>query len=288
MNPKNLLGIRLAAMKKLESVKPKNLTDLLVKLTADRDFKMRKPALQTLARMDSVKAFEVTQKTLGSGENADKQLSIALLSKLKHPQSSSVVLKLLKTIKEQPIAIRLDILEAAKKRSDPALSKALATYQASIDTKDPLAAFEITLAGGDAASGKKIFFRNGSANCQQCHKVGKRGGDAGPNLLGLGGRQDPSYILESIIVPSAKLAPGYSPIAVTMKDGSVIAGMLMESTDTEVTVRNTETKKDTSCKKTDIANMTPAMSTMPPMGAILKKAQIRDLVAYLYSLKAEK
>jgi quinoprotein glucose dehydrogenase len=288
MNPKNLLGIRLAAMKKLESVKPKNLTDLLVKLTADQDFKMRKPALQTLARMDSVKAFEVTQKTLGSGENADKQLSIALLSKLKHPQSSSVVLKLLKTIKEQPIAIRLDILEAAKKRSEPALAKALVAYQASIDTKDPLAAFEITLAGGDAASGKKIFFRNGSANCQQCHKVGKRGGDAGPNLLGLGGRQDPSYILESIIVPSAKLAPGYSPIAVTMKDGSVIAGMLMESTDTEVTVRNAETKKDTTCKKTDIANMTPAMSTMPPMGAILKKAQVRDLVAYLSSLKAKK
>jgi quinoprotein glucose dehydrogenase len=182
----------------------------------------------------------------------------------------------------------LDILQAAKKRSEPALAKALAAYEASIDKEDPLAAFEITLAGGNAGRGKQIFFRNGSANCQQCHKVGKRGGDAGPNLLGLGARQDASYILESIIVPSAKLAPGYSPIAITMKDGSVVAGMLMTNTDTEVVVRNVETQKDTVCKKTDIANLPQAMSTMPPMGAILKKDQIRDLIAYLSSLKSKK
>ncbi len=285
MNSKNLLGIRLAAMKKLESMKLNNFTDLLVKLTADRDTKMHGPALLTLARMDSAKAFEVARKTIDSGKNFDKQLAITLLSTLKHPESSNVILKLLKTIKAQPIAIRLEILQAAKKRSEPALAKALVAYEASIDQKDPLAAFEITLAGGDAARGKNIFFRNGSANCQLCHKVGKRGGDAGPNLMGLASRQNASYILESIITPSAKLAPGYSPIAVTMKDGSVVSGMLMKNTDTEVVVRNPETKKDTVCKKTDIANLPTAMSTMPPLGAILKKDQIRDLIAYLSSLK---
>ena len=144
INSKNLLGIRLAAMKKLESSNPNNLTGLLVKLTADRDLKMRGPALQALTRIDSVKAFEVAQKTLDSGENFDKQLAIILLSTLKHPESSNVILKLLKTIKEQPIAIRLEILQAAKKRSEPALAKALVAYEASIDQKDPLAAFEIT------------------------------------------------------------------------------------------------------------------------------------------------
>ena len=135
------------------------------------------------------------------------------------------------------------------------------------------------------ASGSKIFFRNSTANCKQCHKVGDRGGDAGPNLLGLGGRQDSHYILESIVNPGAKLAPGYSPIAVTMKDGTIVSGMLMKETDTEVTVRNPETKKDTVCKKENIATMPAVMSSMPPMGLILNKSQIRDLVAYLSSLK---
>jgi len=285
MNPQNLLSIRLAAMKKVESNKPDNYTDLLVKLTADKDAKMHDPALQALARHDTNKAFTVAQEILSSGKNFDKQLVIRLLSTLKHPKSSSVLLKLLNGIKQQPTAIQLDILEAAKKRSDPALDKALAAYEAGIDQTDPLAAFQVTLAGGNAGSGKSIFFRNGAAQCRQCHKVGNRGGDAGPNLQGLGGKRDAKYILESIIAPSAKLSPGYSPVAVTMKDGKIVSGMLMKQTDTEVVVRNPETKEDTVCKKSDIANMPAPMSTMPPMGAILSKSQIRDLVAYLSSLK---
>jgi quinoprotein glucose dehydrogenase len=246
---------------------------------------MRDPALQALARQDTNKAFEVVQKILKSGENFDKQLAIKLLSTLKHAQSPAVLLKLLNGIQQQPIAIQLDILEAAKKRSDPALNKALAAYEKVIDKTDPLAAFQVTLAGGDAGRGKQTFFRNAAANCRQCHKVGKRGGDAGPNLQGLGSKRDATYILESIISPSAKLSPGYSPVAVTMKDGTVVSGMLMKQTDAEVVLRNPETKKDTVCKKENIATMPAPMSTMPPMGAILSKSQIRDLVAYLSSLK---
>jgi hypothetical protein len=44
-------------------------------------------------------------------------------------------------------------------------------------------------------------------------------------------------------------APGYSPIAVTMNDGTLVAGMMMKETDTEVVVRNIETKVQTVCKK---------------------------------------
>jgi quinoprotein glucose dehydrogenase len=197
-------------------------------------------------------------------------------------------LGLLKKIKEQDIALQLDIINAAKKRATPTLKKALTEYEAGIDKADPLAAFQVTLAGGDAGNGKRIFFRDGSANCQQCHKIGNRGGDAGPNLLGIGDRQDAKYMAESIIAPSAQLSPGYAFIAVTMKDGSVVSGLLMKKTDSEVVVRNPETKEDTICKTADIANLPPAMSTMPPMGHILDKGKIRDLVAYLSSLKEEK
>jgi quinoprotein glucose dehydrogenase len=287
-NPKNPLAVRLAAMKKIESQKIKGFTELLVKLTTDPDLKMVGAAMATLSRIDPNKAFEVAQKILSSGKIADKQIAITQLGTLKHPKSADVLLDLLSHLKKQPIALQLNIIKAAQKRSTPALKKALASYEASIDKKDPLAAFEVTLAGGDAENGKNIFFRNGAANCRQCHKVGKRGGDAGPNLLGIGGLHDAAYILESIVAPSAQLSPGYTAIAVTMKDGTVVSGMLMKDTATEVVVRNPETKKDTFCKKENIASRTPSMSSMPPMGLILKKDQIRDLVAYLSSLKEEK
>ena len=46
----------------------------------------------------------------------------------------------------------------------------------------------------------------------------------------------------------------------------------MKETETEVVVQNIETKKETVCLKSDIKTLPPAMSTMPPMGLILKKS----------------
>ncbi len=284
-NPKNPLGVRLAALKKLESAKPDDLVEILVKLTADKDAKMRSEALSALGRVDTEEAFETTEKILSSGTPSDKQLAISLLGKLKHPDASGVLLRLMADLDKQPLATQLDIIEASRKRGGAELEKAVADYEASISKDDPLAAFHVTLEGGDVESGRRVFFNNGAANCRQCHKVGDRGGEAGPNLAGIAGRQDAKYILESIVAPSAKLAAGYSAIAATMKDGTVVAGMLMEETDTQITVRNIETNELTVCKKADIATLPAPMSTMPPMGLILKKTEIRDLVAFLSSLK---
>jgi quinoprotein glucose dehydrogenase len=284
-NPKSPQGVRLAAMKELEADKPGDFTQILLNLTSDRDAKMRAAALGTLGRLAPNDAFGVSRKILSSGSSSDKQLVIALLSTLDHSEASDVLLEMMKDLGNQPPAIRLDIIEASRKRGGADLEKAIADYEAAIPKDDPLAVFHIALEGGDAENGRRIFFNNGSANCAQCHKVGERGGEAAPNLAGIAGRQDSEYILESIVAPSAKLTAGYSAIAVTMKDGSVVAGMLMKETDTEVVVSNIESKEETVCKKSDIATLPAPMSTMPPMGLILKKTEIRDLVAFLSSLK---
>ncbi len=282
---KNLIGVRLSAMKKLETEKVKQFNEMLVKLCSDKDSAMRANSLQTLARLDPESAFKETQNILKSGSPSDQQLAIDLLASLNHPQSESVLLGLLTKIKDQPVSNQLNIILSAEKKASAELKKALANYEKTLDKSDPLAAFAVTLEGGNLENGRKIFFQDGAANCAQCHKVGDRGGEAGPNLLGVGGRHDTKYLLESIIAPSAALTPGYTMIAVTMKDGALVSGLLMENTDSTVVVRNPETKKDTICKKEDIANLPPSMSPMPPMGAILPKDKIRDLITFLSSLK---
>jgi quinoprotein glucose dehydrogenase len=88
-----------------------------------------------------------------------------------------------------------------------------------------------------------------------------------------------------LLMPSAKLAPGYSPIAITMNDGTIVAGMLMKNTNTEIVVKDLGTNQEKVCLKSNIKTLPTPMSTMPPMGAILTKSDIRDLVAYLASLK---
>ncbi len=276
--------IRLAALKMLEKDAPDKLPDTLVELTADADPRIRGAALESLGKLVPDTAFQVVTQILTSGAPDDQQRAYALLTKLKHPKAAETLLDRLKKISDQPVAVRLDILNAAATRPEPEFKTAIAEYEASLDKADQLAAFHIAEQGGNAENGRKIF--HGSGNCVQCHKAGDRpGGEAGPNLNGVGARQNAAYILESIVNPSAKLTPGYSPIAITMNDGTLVAGMMMKETDTEVVVQNIETKVDTVCKKTDIKTLPPAMSTMPPMGLILSKSDIRDLVAFLESLK---
>lgn len=283
---KNPTDLRLAALKRLESEVTGDFPELLEELTADADPRVRGAALESLGRLSPDLAFAVITEILSTGKPDDQQRAIALLAALKHPKASATLLDLTKNLSAQAAAVRLDILNAAGKRPEPEFKSALAEYEATLDKNDPLAAFDIAREGGNVENGKRIFYNSGAANCIQCHKIGDRtGGEAGPKLDGMGKRQDAAYILEAIVNPSAKLAAGYSAIAVTMNDGSIVAGMLMKDTDAEVVVRDITTNKETVCLKSDIKTIPPAMSTMPPMGLILSKAEIRDLVAFLSSLK---
>ena len=277
--------IRLAALKRLENEAPEDFTKTLTKLTADKDPQIRSAALESLGRLAPDLAFGVVTEIFDSGKPDDRQRAYALLTGLKHPKAVGTLLVHLTNLSAQPAAVRLDILDAAAKRPEPKLKAALAAYEDGLDKSDPLAAFQVALEGGNVDNGRRIFHNHGAANCVQCHKVGDRaGGEAGPNLSGLGSRQDAAYILESIVNPGAKLTAGYSAIAVTMNDGSIVAGMLMKETDTEVVIRDIATGEETACLKSDIKTLPPAISTMPPMGLILKKSEIRDLVAFLSSL----
>jgi len=283
---KNSSDLRLAALKRLESEVTGDFPEMLVKLTADGDPRVRGAALESLGRLSPDLAFTVVTGILSTGKPDDRQRAIALLANLKHPKASSTLLDLTNALPAQAAAVQLDILNAAGKRPEPEFKAALAEYEATLDKNDPLAAFHIAREGGNVDNGRRIFYNSGAANCIQCHKIGERaGGEAGPKLDGMGKRQDAAYILESIVNPSAKLAAGYSAIAVTMNDGTIVAGMLMKEAETEVVVRDITTNKETVCLKSDIKTLPPAMSTMPPMGAILSKAEIRDLVAFLSSLK---
>jgi len=46
--------------------------------------------------------------------------------------------------------------------------------------------------------------------------------------------------------------------------------------------------KITKVASEDVKERTPVISTMPPMGAILTKREIRDIIEYLSTLKSKK
>jgi cytochrome c1 len=77
---------------------------------------------------------------------------------------------------------------------------------------------------------------------------------------------------------------------VTLKNGESIGGALLEETAEKVVLKipdpdDSNQQIEKTIAMSEIETRQPPVSAMPPMGYILTKAEIRDLVAYLVSLK---
>jgi quinoprotein glucose dehydrogenase len=71
-----------------------------------------------------------------------------------------------------------------------------------------------------------------------------------------------------------------------MKAGDPIMGTLLKEEPETISLKLPDGKTKT-IPRADIASMTPPISVMPPMSAILTKRQIRDVVAYLATQKGK-
>ncbi|MEC9056681.1 MAG: c-type cytochrome, partial [Verrucomicrobiota bacterium] len=164
------------------------------------------------------------------------------------------------------------------------VSIALENYLASLPEDDPLSEFLVCLEGGDPQRGESIFLTHPAAQCLRCHRAGKGqdGGDAGPNLAGIGKRQNARYLLESLILPNATVAPGFGIISLTFANGASKSGIL--SSEDADTLDLLEGRNLWRIKKNAIRDRTSPVSAMAPMHALLSKYEIRDLVAWLGSL----
>jgi quinoprotein glucose dehydrogenase len=171
-------------------------------------------------------------------------------------------------------------------RLDPAIalevSEMAAARGAAVTLTDPMS---VTLAGGDPDRGKAIFYTSGTALCQQCHFIGGGATSAGPNLAGIGKRANAEYILRSLTNPSADIAPGFGAMTLTLKDGTTASGFLLSEGDGQLTLKVGEATQTVALA--DITTRSKPISSMPPMGLVLKKQEVRDLVAFLSSLKEE-
>ncbi len=114
----------------------------------------------------------------------------------------------------------------------------------------------------------------------------KTGGIVGPVLDGVGTRQTREYLLESIVYPNAKIAPGFETAVLQLKGGKAVTGVVKKDTPTEIQLldANGETIK---VDPAEVQSRTRGISAMPEgFGKTLSKRDLRDLVEYLASLKA--
>jgi putative heme-binding domain-containing protein len=87
--------------------------------------------------------------------------------------------------------------------------------------------------------------------------------------------------------PGAVVAAGYGIVTATLGDGTVVGGVLVSQDAREVVIRLPEGGERRLGRET-VKELTAPVSVMPPMEAMLTRREIRDVVAYLGSLRGGK
>ena len=120
----------------------------------------------------------------------------------------------------------------------------------------------------------------------KCHSYDDFGGSAGPRLNGVADRLTREQLLEALINPSGRIAPGFGVVSLEMEGGKTLSGILQDENDTELILK-VGNKPDTVIMKDNVVKQTSAPSSMPDMKNFLSKKEIRDLVSFLTTLHGD-
>ena len=253
----------------------------------------RTEALRVLAKVDPAAAIAPLRDRLAHGATAEQQGAIAVLAAMPGDAARDELSHWLDRLiaGRVPAEIQLDLIEAARGRTETDFHRKLEQYQSSKPKDDPMAPYREVLAGGDAQRGMTIFKTKAALECVRCHKVKETagdqpvGGEVGPELSAIGARQTRAYLLESIVDPNKQIAQGFESVVLATSDGKVHTGVLRGEDDKEVRLITAE-GKPLAVPKDTIEERKRGPSAMPgDLAGKLSKTELRDLIEFLASLK---
>ena len=103
-------------------------------------------------------------------------------------------------------------------------------------TRSPSSPTPTRCCGGNARRGQQVI-QAPAAQCTRCHNFGRGAAvNVGPTLVGVGGKLTREQLLEALVDPSARIAPGFGVVQVTLKNGEKYFGTLKEETDSHIVV----------------------------------------------------
>jgi quinoprotein glucose dehydrogenase len=284
-NPAIAPTLRAAALQLLADRNDPKLSEAVQSCLKDSDVKLRAAAIRCLAKLpDGTERLEAAIK---SASIPEEQAVYDALAQVHTSGADKMIASGMDQLLKNwlPKALWLEVLEAASHRADASVHEKYIQYEASLPKDDHLAAYRESLEGGDAASGEKIFRLRADVSCVRCHTAEGKGGSVGPVLDGVGQRQTRQYILESIVDPNAKIAPGFESAVVKTKDGKTDIGVVRKE-DQEHLVLIDANGKLHSIDKSEIISRERGLSAMPQdIAKTLSKRDLRDLVEFLDGLK---
>ncbi len=277
--------VKMAILPALNALKYAKIESIVKTGMEDKDDNVRTVALGLLSNATVSKSSLATiaEGIFSKGSIKEQQKLLVVMSKLDKDKTESILDDLVNKMKDKKLSpnLNLELNEAVEATGSETLKAKLATIK---PDNAMIAAYFDALYGGSWVEGRNIFNTNSTAQCVRCHTVGNGGSNVGPPLTRIANTLTREQLLEALIDPSARIAPGYGSISLKLKGGQEVIGVLTKETADELIIKTSDAEPLV-IATARIEKRQNLPSSMPPMGEILTKREIRDVVEYLSSLK---
>jgi putative heme-binding domain-containing protein len=137
---------------------------------------------------------------------------------------------------------------------------------------------------GDTSRGKELF--DGKGGCARCHTVGGHGWAYGPDLSDVGGRRSAATLRDSLVEPNAEIADGFVPVSTVTAQEEKVSGLRVNRDNFTIQILE-PSGRFRSFRKDSLLELHeyPNESAMPSYKTAFSDSELRDLVAYLSSLR---
>lgn len=249
---------------------------------------LRGAARKVWIQLHPERAAELLGVVLDEGDVAEQQAALETLAELEDEATSQLLAAWLDRLLAGDVRpeISLDLIEAARARQEKLLQEKLDLLDKVRTSDDPVAMFRDCLVGGDPLQGREVF-NSSEASCRRCHRLGGEGTAVGPDLTKIGADKSREYLLESIVDPNRKIAEGFETTVILTDEGKTYVGIVQGEDDQTVRLLHAD-QGVMIIDKQQIEGRTHGLSGMPAdVVKQLTKDEIRDLIAYLSTLKGE-
>jgi quinoprotein glucose dehydrogenase len=298
-NETGAVSARVAAVRALEFVQSPRSRKLADQLIASAQAALRSAGRELLYAQDFQAALADLERLFKApGAEDEKRAAFELLGRTTEAEAHAFLMRQMKKLLDHqlPESLALDVNAALTahgvnyKLPNSARNQRARTAEdlqqqwlARLPQDDALRDYRMTLTGGNADRGRRLFHEKVEFLCVRCHRAEGQGvSTVGPDLTGIGTQRDREYLLRAIVNPGADIAMGFEFATLQLKDGSTIVGIIRQESPTalQVEVAEAGAMKQREVLKADVKQRT-STSAMPPLVSLMSRQELRDLVEYV-------
>jgi putative heme-binding domain-containing protein len=283
-------GVREAALRSLAAMEWENMDKAIEQATKDREKNVRVAALDLMAKLDVPGELmaDLLADVIEKQTTEEKQAALLTLGTVDKQYSQPVFQNLLDQLEagKFPLDIELELSEALGASGADDMEKRYEQIRSNLSPDELLASYRGSTYGGDIARGRRIFFQHQTGQCIRCHAYNDIGGNAGPRLNGIANVLNREELLEALIDPSKRLAPGFGVVTLKLESEKTVSGVMVAENNNSIALKMGN-NPDTVVMKSQVVERNDAPSSMPDMKGLLTRREIRDLVSFLATLTEE-